>query len=502
MPVFGTVSVTDCFGTLHDDGGPTANYSNFTDGTFVIQPTGAQSVTLTFTAWNWVQSQPGDFLHIHDGPSTASPLIGSFTGNATPNGGVPITSSGGAITLRQETNFAVTDPGFSLNWTCVALPPTANFVADSLVTCDGMTVFTDLSTDSPTSWAWDFGDGSGTSTVPSPSYTYATPGTYDVKLIVSNLYGIDSMTVTIVYDPTSCQGPAPTAEFTSDVTTTCTGVINFTDLSIDSPINWLWDFGDTGGSSDQNPQHVYSTPGTYTVTLTASNGTGSDNEVKTNFITYDPTLCDTAFIPVQGSGTTQTSCDGVIMDNGGIANYTNNTDATMTIAPMGAVQITLDFVSFNFVGLEDSLYIYDGMDVNSPLIGGYSFSTLPNGGMVSSTGGAITLRQVSDGANSAAGFHANWTCVTSINETEFVSRLSLYPNPTDDQVTIEFACIAGCNDAQITVSDALGKIVRTKNISFAGEFKEQLDVSDFADGVYYVTVSTDQGQSVKKLIIH
>jgi PKD repeat protein len=40
--------------------------------------------------------------------------------------------------------------------------------------------------------------------------------------------------------------------------------------------SWQWDFGDTQTSTSQNPTNVYTTPGTYTVTLIATNGCGSD----------------------------------------------------------------------------------------------------------------------------------------------------------------------------------------------------------------------------------
>ncbi len=53
--------------------------------------------------------------------------------------------------------------------------------------------FTDLSTETPTSWSWDFGDG-GTSTLQNPSYTYNAAGTYTVSLTATNAYGSDTKT--------------------------------------------------------------------------------------------------------------------------------------------------------------------------------------------------------------------------------------------------------------------------------------------------------------------
>ena len=79
----------------------------------------------------------------------------------------------------------------------------------------------------------------------------------------------------------------PVADFTADETTIdVNGTVQFTDESTNTPTSWLWDFGDgSSESSEQNPSHVYTTDGTFTVTLTATNANGSDEEVKTGYIT-------------------------------------------------------------------------------------------------------------------------------------------------------------------------------------------------------------------------
>lgn len=70
--------------------------------------------------------------------------------------------------------------------------PNANFDANTYITCSGIVEFQDLSTDVPQNWLWDFGDGA-TDTVPNPSHTYTSPGIYNVKLVVSNTIGSDSL---------------------------------------------------------------------------------------------------------------------------------------------------------------------------------------------------------------------------------------------------------------------------------------------------------------------
>jgi PKD repeat protein len=72
-----------------------------------------------------------------------------------------------------------------------ALPPAADFSANTLYTCDGTIEFKDESGNQPTQWLWNFGDG-GVSTLVNPTYTYPTSGTYNVSLQVTNNLGVDT----------------------------------------------------------------------------------------------------------------------------------------------------------------------------------------------------------------------------------------------------------------------------------------------------------------------
>jgi PKD repeat protein len=87
------------------------------------------------------------------------------------------------------------------------------------------------------------------------------------------------------YDP---NGPSrPTVNFSADVTSSCLGTISFTDQSSNLPNGWHWDFGDMTTSTLQNPQHLYTANGTYTVQLIATNTIGSDTLTKTSYITIN-----------------------------------------------------------------------------------------------------------------------------------------------------------------------------------------------------------------------
>ncbi|HEX5002791.1 MAG TPA: T9SS type A sorting domain-containing protein [Bacteroidia bacterium] len=75
-------------------------------------------------------------------------------------------------------------------------PPGAAFTQDQTSLCeDGVVQFTDMSTNSPTSWEWILPGGVPSSTtVQSPLVQYNTPGVYDVTLIATNAFGTDTLT--------------------------------------------------------------------------------------------------------------------------------------------------------------------------------------------------------------------------------------------------------------------------------------------------------------------
>ncbi|HWR84307.1 MAG TPA: PKD domain-containing protein [Candidatus Deferrimicrobium sp.] len=66
--------------------------------------------------------------------------------------------------------------------------------------------------------------------------------------------------------------------------------VMFTDKSTNAPSSWQWTFGDGSTSTEQNPAHIYSTVGSYTVSLTVTNTYGSDSETKLNYITVTQQL--------------------------------------------------------------------------------------------------------------------------------------------------------------------------------------------------------------------
>lgn len=122
--------------------------------------------------------------------------------------------------------------------------------------------------------------GSFTGSTLPPSIT-ATSGAVTIKLNSDPYVNGTGFELTWTCIPITTQ---PTTDFKAFYTQTCSGTIDFADLSTNAPSTWLWSFGDGNFSTLQHPNHTYSLAGTYTVSLTTNNAFGSDNETKTAYI--------------------------------------------------------------------------------------------------------------------------------------------------------------------------------------------------------------------------
>lgn len=124
--------------------------------------------------------------------------------------------------------------------------------------------FQNNSSANATNFSWIFeGAEPGTSSVQNPVVTYTNPGDYDVRLVVNNESGSD----TLLLENYITVNPLPTAGFLftkSDLTA------SFTNTSTNADA-YFWDFGDGNTSTSANPSHTYPEDGTYEVTLSSIN---------------------------------------------------------------------------------------------------------------------------------------------------------------------------------------------------------------------------------------
>lgn len=148
--------------------------------------------------------------------------------------------------------------------------PIANFYFDDIC-MNGTATFTDASVKVgggavTKGWTWTFGDDGSTSTLQNPTHVFKNPGSFQIKLTVSDLGCSDDTTATIKIFP------LPTADYI--ISEVCIGTPTiFTDKSVmadptDNISKWIWSFGDKSAlSSTKNPTHTYAKEGTYTTSL-------------------------------------------------------------------------------------------------------------------------------------------------------------------------------------------------------------------------------------------
>jgi len=108
--------------------------------------------------------------------------------------------------------------------------------------------------------------------------------------------------------------------------------------------------------------------------------------------------------------TTLTTASGTSYDSGGAAgNYSDDERELILIQPTNVLSITLNFNAFDLELDWDYLYVYDGDNVDAPLLGTYTGTAVP--ASVTSSGGSILLDFRSDCATTAAGWDISWTSV-------------------------------------------------------------------------------------------
>jgi len=158
-------------------------------------------------------------------------------------------------------------------------------VSDSIICESDIVSFSDSSNSfsSIVSYLWDFGDGF-TSTTQNPNHQFNGISVFDITLNIENSMGCSNQVLFPSFIKTT--GP-PTADFTVDRIVSCAGeTITFTDLSSSSAVinNWVWDFGDGGSSTTQNPTYQYNLTGNFDVTLITGEGICTDTLIKNYYI--------------------------------------------------------------------------------------------------------------------------------------------------------------------------------------------------------------------------
>ena len=224
--------------------------------------------------------------------------------------------------------------------------------------------------------------------------------------------------------------------------------VNFTDQSNNNPVAWLWLFpgGDPSSSTLQNPTNIcYNTPGVYDVTLITTNANGSDTLTLHNFITVYATP---PFPTITQAGYTLTSSPAVFyqwqLNSADIPGATNQ----------------------SYTVLQSGFYTVIVSDSN---------------GCVNSASIKVTISGIEE-----------------LND----GSVSVYPNPSSGNFIIELLNGLMADEVLIDVVNTLGqKVFSSQQKISATAFKKQIDLSNFAHGVYFIEIKTEHEFLRKKIVI-
>lgn len=190
-------------------------------------------------------------------------------------------------------------------------------------------------------------------------------------------------------------------------------------------------------------------------------------------------------------------CGKTITDTGGdTGNYSNNESWTKTFYPndQSNQKLKITFTEFN-LSAGDYIVVRNGLSTGTPFQGTITGSTIPPSFESTHATGAITITFKSGSGLTAAGFKANFDCLTlGVSDIASQKAVSILPNPVKNQFKIE----GKLNIENVTVYDASGKLIRQYDADSVS--KNIYDVSKLKTGTYVITIKTDKETISKKLI--
>ncbi len=449
-----------------------------------------------------------------------------YLNNIVPNG----TGTGGGTgnyTSNQQAVFDMAPPKLS---------PQAEFTANNTVISPGGAVyFTDKTNYQAQSWLWEFGDGN-TSTQQYPVHTYDSAGVYQVKLVVNNNYGADSITKSSYITVQQGSNISANIHLTVD-TAFVTDLVAFADVSSGNPTGWTWDFGDGNYASTNKANHAYSAPGNYTIRLTAANNNGSDTTSER--IVILPAPVPVAYFEADtnavAAGTNARFYDLSANQPGSwswdFGDGSSSSSQNPTHKYQTAGTYTVKLVVANSYGT-DSITIQDFIEVyQAPPVADFiaSKTTLLDGQTVQfieQSQGIVDdfLWDFGDGNTSTSGYPthsyntpgiytvsltvSNSSGSDTITKTDLITvngtgiegqqgnSFKIYPNPANNILHIEF--LDADEIISFSLKDISGKTVYSQQNA---QKQEQIPVKKLNSGMYLLNVMSKKGSVIKKVII-
>jgi hypothetical protein len=346
-------TVTTCSGNFYDSGGSAGNYGNNQNITMTFNSGTGDRLVFLFNSFS--VETCCDRLYIYDGPTTAYPLIGTYTSNPG-----TVTSTGSSLTFRFTSDASSTYAGWDATISCSTPALTEyNMTSGTVTACSGT-----------------FNDNGG------PAANYSD----NLNLV-----------------QTFCSGTSDFLRFNfwTNATNLVSGdtLFAYDGSTVSAPLIGAY----TAGSTIES----FTSTGTCITFRFKSNASGNASGWAGWFTcTTTPT---SPGVYNMSSGIRGT-CGGGFYDSGGSGgNYGNNENRTMAFQSSNGNRISVAFTSFTVESCCDRLYIYDGPTSAYPLIGIYTSSP----GTVTSTGTSLCFVFTSDASSTYAGWAATISCTTA-----------------------------------------------------------------------------------------
>jgi PKD repeat protein len=439
----------------------------------------------------------------------------------------------------------------------------AGFSANQVIVIAGNSVdFTDLSYDFPFEWHWSFqGAATPTSLTQHPqNIVYNSAGLYDVRLIVRNSVGYDTLLIEDYIRVIPEVGTEiPVANFTTQnrLVKVNTPVV-FQDLTTNNPMFWSWAFegGDPAYSTEQlQPAGIrYPQTGFFDVTLNAGNINGADVLTKRDYVVvYDSfvgTVCDTVANLLPGEIPYAMQINGMTGYYGGhnsddISIYADYYDFHTynqvygVIVPVlqvdhisnssyirfmtwdGAADEPTTILADQKVYLRDvrenyiQVILFDEpLEVDGPFYLGYSINYADGDnfvvGMAPNRGhGGINTLWVNKGGDwfrSSSEYDISTstgirplTCLVGIEDEVLTENTGIYPNPCSDRLFVNNNLNFDKGDF-VEIFDKTGKTI-TMQFAEDGSNSLEINTENIVPGVYFARIFTKGSLIVEKISI-
>ena len=363
---------------------------------------------------------------------------------------------------------------------------------------DGLAIVTATGT-SPFTYQWNDPLGQTNDTAVGLS-----AGTYFVAVTDSQgCVGVDSVTLVEL-------NPLPVITLAND-TSICTGDSILLDAGTTGLVGFQWSTGDFS-------QTIFvSNAATYTVTVTDINGCANSDSINVSLLS----------LPVVSLGNDTTVCGGLTLDAGpGFVTYQwslGDTTQTALANLFGAQNYSVTVTDGNQCSNQDTIRvnvnpnpIVDLGPATDTLCEPFTYDLDAGGGFASylwSTGDTSQALSVStpgtyavivtdfNGCSNGDSIILVSDPCTGISDPVNEVALRYFPNPTDGWLTMEAMGLEG-NDVIITVMDLQGQVVLQERVdNLPGTFRKQLNLSDQAQGVYFVRVTTGDQSYVNRISV-